>query len=91
MAPRHFAKTLNIPVGQEQFESILRKSENYRTTGSDSKSSMLVDIENGRQTEIESLHGKLCQLANRAGVATPVNEIIYYGIRLSQPVLAQVK
>ncbi len=77
------AKALKINVGKQEYESIIQKSEKYKTIGSNSKSSMLVDIENHRQTEIESLHGKLCKLAKEAGVAVPINEIIYHVVRFT--------
>lgn len=77
------AKKLGIDVGNEEYESIIQKVEKYKHSGSDSKSSMLVDIENHRHTEIESIHGKLCQLAKEAGIDVPINETIYHAIRLT--------
>ncbi|HVX41928.1 MAG TPA: 2-dehydropantoate 2-reductase [Gemmatimonadaceae bacterium] len=38
------------------------------------KPSLLLDVEEGRQTEIESLSGTVCALGRRLGVATPVHE-----------------
>ncbi|MBI2576644.1 2-dehydropantoate 2-reductase [Candidatus Woesearchaeota archaeon] len=47
-----------------------------------SKSSMLVDIENGRRTEIETLHGTLVRLAKQNGIPVPVNSLIYSAVKL---------
>lgn len=41
------------------------------------KSSMLVDLENGRQTEVEALQGTLIRLAEKHGVAVPATREIY--------------
>jgi len=40
------------------------------------KSSMLVDLENGRDLEIEWIHGALLRAGRKHGVATPMNEAI---------------
>ncbi|OIP95320.1 hypothetical protein AUK40_06175 [Candidatus Wirthbacteria bacterium CG2_30_54_11] len=50
-------------------------------TAPGSRSSMLVDIENGRLTEVETLHGTLLKLAQEHGIETPVNEMIYRAIK----------
>ncbi len=47
-----------------------------------SKSSMLVDIEHGRPTEVEGIHGTLVRLAKEQGIAVPLNEMICAAIRL---------
>ncbi len=77
------AKANKINVGEQEYESIMKKSEKYKEVGSNSKSSMLTDIENSRPTEIESLHGTLCRLAKEAGIPVPINEIVYYAVRLT--------
>ncbi len=82
------ATALKINVGKEDYNAIIKKSDKYRELGSNSKSSMLIDIENNRQTEVESLHGKLCKLAKEAGVAVPINEIIYHAVRFTQPIVS---
>ena len=77
------AQKLDINVGEEEHSKIIHRCEEYKTKDGAAKSSMLVDIENGRRTEIESLHGKICQLAKENGIDVPVNEVIYSSIRLS--------
>jgi 2-dehydropantoate 2-reductase len=51
---------------------------------SDNKSSMLQDIENNRQTEIERLHGEVVARAEEQGVAVPINQMLTDLIRLAE-------
>lgn len=44
---------------------------------SDTKPSMLVDLEHGKRIEIEALNGTLSRLGKEVGVPTPVNDFIY--------------
>jgi 2-dehydropantoate 2-reductase len=37
---------------------------------------MLIDLEAGRRTEIDSINGKIAEYGRRAGVATPYNEAL---------------
>lgn len=48
-----------------------------RNTAPDSKSSLLVDIENRRRTEIETLNGTLIKIANNLQIPVPLNQKIY--------------
>ena len=47
-----------------------------------SKSSMLIDIENNRKTEIETLHGTLVRLAEKHRISVPINRLIYSSVSL---------
>jgi len=76
------AKKLGIDVGDEEHAKIMQRCEDYKYKDQGAKSSMLVDIENGRRTEIETLNGKVCQLARQLGIDVPVNEVIYSSIKL---------
>jgi 2-dehydropantoate 2-reductase len=38
---------------------------------------MLVDLENGRRLEVESLNGAVSHMGKEAGVPTPINDYIY--------------
>jgi 2-dehydropantoate 2-reductase len=68
------AKALQVNLPEDIFEVTMKITEN---TVPESKSSLLVDIENGRITEIETLNGTLIQLAKKAKIPVPVNEVIF--------------
>jgi len=73
------AESMNIPVEEWAFENIMTNSRNFPP---DSKSSLLVDIENHRRTEIETLNGSLVRLAKSKNIDVPINEVIYGAIKL---------
>lgn len=68
------AKTIGVNLPEDIFESTMNTTNN---TAPDSKSSLLVDVENSRQTEIETLNGALVRMAKEKGINLPVNEKIY--------------
>lgn len=72
------AKTHGVAVASDTFENIMTISKN---TVPESKSSLLIDIENGRKNEIETLNGTLVKLARNYGIDVPVNELIYGAIK----------
>ena len=49
---------------------------NYMKNAGDHKPSMLVDIENGRRTEVDFINGKFVEYGRRAGIETPYNLMI---------------
>lgn len=49
--------------------------------GPKGKTSMLQDVEAGRETEVEMLAGQLIKLGERYGVPTPVNKMLYEKIK----------
>lgn len=73
------AKVVKVNVTDDVFESIMTISDN---TVPDSKSSLLVDIENNRRDEIETLNGTLIKFAREYKVDVPINELIYGAIKL---------
>lgn len=50
-----------------------------------SKSSLLVDIERGRKTEIETLNGTVVRIANELNIDVPINTLIYGAVKLTEP------
>jgi 2-dehydropantoate 2-reductase len=54
------------------FRKVMRVAE----ATSANRSSMLVDVEKGRKTEIEQLNGYLVDMAEKAGIDAPVNRTI---------------
>ena len=74
--------SMGIPSSKKDFRKVIADAAHYKDKEGDAKASMLIDIENGRMTEIETLHGKVCQLATQLGVDVPVNQLIYGAISL---------
>ncbi|MEK6808779.1 MAG: 2-dehydropantoate 2-reductase [Nanoarchaeota archaeon] len=73
-------RKLNVNLPKDTAEKSL---VNAQKIDYNSKSSLLVDIENKRRTEIESLNGTLVRIAKKVGVDVPVNKLIYGAIRVS--------
>jgi 2-dehydropantoate 2-reductase len=57
-----------------------RTVEVVRAT-SGNRSSMLQDVERGRRTEIDDINGALVKAGERAGVAMPVNRVLWSLVR----------
>ncbi len=76
------AKAAGVQLPPDLHDEIIAFSEK---TAPGSKSSMLVDIEHGRQTEVESLHGTFLRLAHELSVPVPVNEMVYAELKKLQP------
>lgn len=71
------AKALKVNLPEDIFEITMKTTRN---TAPASKSSLLVDIENGRKNEIETLNGSLIKLAKNVKVNVPMNQKIYQAI-----------
>jgi 2-dehydropantoate 2-reductase len=72
------ARARNVNVSDHAFEEVMTTSRN---TAPASKSSLLLDIENGRKNEIETLNGTLVRFAEELNIDVPVNELIYKAIK----------
>ena len=64
--------------------SILDKIWEVAKATKDNKSSMLQDLERGRQTEIEAINGALVLKARAAGVPAPKNELLATMVRCAE-------
>jgi len=73
------AKAMGVQLSKTVIEDTLAYVKKHDPS---SKSSMLVDIEHGRRTEIETLHGTLVRLAKKNRIPVPVNSLIYSAVRL---------
>lgn len=76
------ARACKIDIAEEKVQKIIKKSEDYRKTGTESKSSMLLDLEAGRETEIEALTGTLVRLGDELGVDVSIHRALYSQIKL---------
>jgi 2-dehydropantoate 2-reductase len=50
--------------------------EKFRDSGTKPKCSMYQDIENGRKTEIDSIHGSVVREGKNYNIPTPVTEVM---------------
>jgi len=66
------AAALNIPGHSHYVESMLKVA---LETG-ENTSSMLIDVRQGRETEIEFINGSVCLLGRQNGIPTPVNQML---------------
>ena len=73
------AKNLNIKLSKTIYKDIINITEG---TELNSKSSLLIDIENSRKNEIEILNGKVVELADKLKIDVPINKAIYSSIKL---------
>lgn len=73
------AKSLDVALPETIFEDVMKITD---ATQADAKSSLLHDVENGKQTEIIALNGTLCRLAIEQGIDTPVNQMIFSVLQL---------
>lgn len=74
------AKAKGVNITENAFDETMKISEN---TTPNSKSSLLVDIENKRRNEIQTLNGKLVALAEDLDIAVPINKLICDSIKSS--------
>ncbi len=72
------AKKLNVKLPETIFEDTMKLSKD---TNPLAKSSLLLDIENNRRNEIDSLNGTLVRLGEENNVEVRVNEKIYKAIK----------
>ena len=62
-------------------DDFLDKAIAYLSKGGNHKPSMLIDVENGRRTEIRHLAGKLTEYAQRQGIQVPVTQTMSYLVK----------
>ena len=53
-----------------------------KTLRSDGKTSMLQDVEAGRQTEVDIFAGKMIELGHHYNIPTPVNEMLFHALKV---------
>lgn len=75
------ASNLDIPIAEDLWQQVMDVCE--RTSAN--HSSMLQDIQAGRNTEIDWINGSLLRLAERAGMNCPTQEIVYWLVKSLEP------
>lgn len=77
----HIAQREGITIDEKRLRNSIR---NAHTNHAAHKPSMLVDIEAGRQTEIESIGGAVEKAGRQQGIATPYLSVLCNVIRLRE-------
>ena len=68
------AQALNVKLPPESVDKAMKMIRGFDYN---SKTSMQIDKEKGRQTEIDALTAYLCRAGREAGVPTPLHDEIY--------------
>jgi len=68
------AREKRVPVSQDIHQTTLKKIASFP---SDTKSSLQLDFEKGKQTEIDTFTGYIVRFGRRHGLDTPLHEMIY--------------
>lgn len=71
--PSLFRRALEEPAAAEEVSAAMAVMAEQRTGSSESRPSMLQDIDRGRRTEVRYLNGYVVRKGREHGVATPVN------------------
>lgn len=71
--PGLFIAALDDPAAAEEAAAALGEVAAERTGSSESRPSLLQDVDRGRRTEVRYLNGHVVRLGRDTGVATPVN------------------
>ncbi|KQC11433.1 MAG: hypothetical protein APR62_01605 [Smithella sp. SDB] len=72
------AKAHHVNLSEDEVDKAMEMVDGF---GYDSKTSMQLDIENGRQTEIDALTAYLCKTGKKSGVPTPLHDEIYLKLK----------
>ncbi len=72
------ANKLDIPLSEKDIE---KQEKHIPMLPFENKPSTLQDLEGNKKTEIEMFAGRVIQLGKELGVPTPINEILYHGIK----------
>lgn len=68
------AKGIHLEHPEDPIEPMFVIMEKFRDSGTKPKCSMYQDMENGRRTEIDTIHGSIVREGKKYNVPTPVNE-----------------
>lgn len=81
------ARAKHIAIPDEVRAELFGKIDYYKNKGRNAKTSMLLDIEAKRRTEIETMHGTLLRYAREANLDVPILESVYSVVKVSDSTL----
>jgi 2-dehydropantoate 2-reductase len=70
------AKGLALDYPDDPMRATLEAMQKFRDSGRKPKCSMYQDMENGRKTEIDSIHGSVVREGKKYNIPTPANEFM---------------
>jgi 2-dehydropantoate 2-reductase len=70
------AKGINLEHPEDPIKPLFTIMEKFRDSGTKPKCSMYQDMENGRKTEIDTIHGSIVREGKKYNIPTPVNEVM---------------
>jgi len=73
------ARAVGVDLGEQAIEGHMDFASSLEA---DSYSSLYHDLNGGRRTELEALHGTLVRLADEHGIAVPASRIVYALLKL---------
>lgn len=73
------AGKLGISLGKEEMD---KQEKVVMSLPAENKPSTLQDLEHGRKTEVEMFAGTVIRLGEKLGVDTPINRVLYHGIKV---------
>lgn len=82
------AQVRKVHLTEEDLEDVVNILIHYPP---EKKTSMLQDIEARRRTEIDSFAGTVREYGKKYNVKTPVNDVLYYGIKAKEKVYLMEK
>ena len=73
------AQKKGIDIGEAEIE---KQERVVKSLPPENKPSTLQDLERGRKTEVEMFSGTVIRLGEELGIDTPVNRVLYHGIKV---------
>ena len=83
------AKGINLEHPENPVAPLMTIMEKFRDSGTKPKCSMHQDIENGRKTEIDSIHGSVVREGKRYNIPTPVTEVMVLLVKAMEEINAR--
>ena len=77
---RTVANALGVPIGEKEIEKVIKQAQNLPEGA---KTSMQLDFEAGKKTELESLTGYVVHEARKMGLEVPLMQKMYESLKAS--------
>ncbi len=78
------AASQGIEISDSQKEEIIKKIDYYKAEGKHAKTSLLLDLEKGQRTEVDTVHGTLLKYAREAELDCPLLQAVYSIVKVKE-------